>query len=67
MPDTQPAAPSITLSTTTSSSPAKSTKRSPTMLRMSVKRRVSPEESLMQTMVSQSASDARMSGVTSFL
>ena len=45
------------LSTTTSSRPANSTKRSPTRLRMSMKRRVSPELSLKQTIVSQSARD----------
>ena len=67
MPDTQPTAPIATLSTMTSSRPANSTKRSPTMLRVSMKRRVSPEESLKQTTVSTSARVARMSGVTSFL
>jgi hypothetical protein len=40
-------------------------KRSPTMLRRSTKRRVSPEDSLKATMVSQSLSAASMSGVTS--
>ena len=64
-PETQPTAPTMTLSITTSSRPAKSTKRSPTRLRTSVKRRVSPEESLKATMVSQPASAVRISGVTS--
>ena len=50
-----------------SSKPANMTKRSPTMLRTSMKRRVSPEDSLKQTTVSQSTRDARISGVTSFL
>ena len=67
MPETHPTAPMAMLSTMTSSRPANSTKRSPTMLRVSMKRRVSPEESLKQTTVSTSASVARMSGVTSFL
>lgn len=67
MPEIQPSAPTAMLSTTASSSPANSTKRSPTVLRRSIKRLVSPEESLKQTMLSQSASEIRMSGVTSFL
>ncbi|MNP67388.1 hypothetical protein D3C76_1632150 [compost metagenome] len=67
MPETQPWAPTAMLSRTTSSRPANSTKRSPTSLRTSIKRRVSPEESLKHTTLSQSAREIRMSGVTSFL
>ena len=37
------------------------------ILRMSAKRAVAPEDSLMQTTVSQSASSASISGVTSVL
>ncbi len=50
----------------TSAGAAKRMKRSPTWLRTSMKRRVSPELSLKQTMFSQSARETRMSGVTSF-
>ena len=46
MPEIQPCAPTAMLSSTTSSNPANSTKRSPTSLRRSIKRRVSPDESL---------------------
>ena len=60
MPETQPTAPIMTLSTMTSSRPAKSTKRSPTMLRVSMKRRVSPEESLKQTTVSHVSEESRV-------
>ncbi|MNP75575.1 hypothetical protein D3C76_1726520 [compost metagenome] len=67
MPEIQPWAPTAMLSRTTSSRPAKRMKRSPTSLRTSMKRRVSPELSLKQTMFSQSAREMRISGVTSFL
>ena len=67
MPEIQPSAPTAMLSSTTSSSPANRMKRLPTSLRTSMKRRVSPELSLKQTMFSQSAREMRMSGVTSFL
>ena len=62
MPDTHPTAPMAMLSTMTSSRPANSTKRSPTMFLVSMKRLVSPEESLKQTTVSTSASVARIRG-----
>ncbi len=65
-PDTHPTAPSARHSSTTSSSPQNSANRSPTTRYRSTKRRVSPELSLIATIVSIAARDFASSGVMSF-